>query len=65
MAGSWRQKLTERPWKGVAYWLAPHGFLSFPIELRTNNPGMALPTMGWALLHQSLHKKLPYMGLGI
>jgi hypothetical protein len=32
----------------------------FLIEPRTTCPGMAPPTMGWALPHQSLIKKMPY-----
>jgi hypothetical protein len=27
-AGTWRQELMQRPWRGAAYWLAPHGLLS-------------------------------------
>jgi len=56
--GTWRQEPMPRPWRGAAYWLAPHGLLScFLIELRTINSGMAPSTMGWALSHQSLIKK--------
>ena len=32
----------------------------FLTEPRTTSPGMAPPTMGWALLYQSLIKKMPY-----
>ena len=32
----------------------------FLIEPRTTSLGMAPPTMGWALPHQSLIKKMPY-----
>ena len=27
-AGTWRQELVQRPWRGAADWLAPHGLLS-------------------------------------
>lgn len=27
-AGARRQELTQKPWRGVAYWLAHHGLLS-------------------------------------
>ena len=27
-AGTWRQELTQRPWRGTAYWLASPGVLS-------------------------------------
>jgi hypothetical protein len=27
-AGTWRQKLVQRPRRSAAYWLAPHGLLS-------------------------------------
>jgi hypothetical protein len=26
--GTWKQELMQRPQKGAAYWLAPHGLLS-------------------------------------
>jgi hypothetical protein len=32
----------------------------FLIEPRTTSPGLAPPTMGWALPHQSIIKKIPY-----
>jgi hypothetical protein len=58
--GTWRQELMQRPWRGDASWLAPHGLLScFLIEPRTTNPGMAPSRMGWALSPQSLIKKMP------
>ena len=59
-AGTWGQELMHRPWRGVAYWLAPHGCSAcFLIEPRTTSPGMTVPTMGWALPHQSLIRKCP------
>ena len=27
-AGTWRKELMQRPWRDVAYWIAPHGLLS-------------------------------------
>jgi hypothetical protein len=27
-AGTWRQELMQRPWRGAAYWFAPHGLLN-------------------------------------
>ena len=44
-----------------AYWLAFHGLLSL-LSYRTQpaSPGMAPPTMGWALPHQSQIGKMPY-----
>ena len=35
-AGTWRQELMQRPWRGAAYWLAPHSLLS-PLSYRTPN----------------------------
>jgi hypothetical protein len=32
----------------------------FLMELRSTSPGMAPPTMGWAILQKSLIKKMPY-----
>jgi hypothetical protein len=45
----------QRAWGGGAavYWLYIHGFV---IEPRTTSPGMAPPTVSWALPHQSLRK---------
>ena len=40
----------------AVYWLAPHGLLSL-ISYTPTYAGMALPTMGWALAHQSPIKK--------
>ena len=60
-AGAWRQELMQRPWRGAAYWLALYDLLSL-LSYRTQNhsPGVATPTMGWALPHQSLVKKIHY-----
>ena len=27
-AGTWKQELMQRPWRGATYWLAPEGLLS-------------------------------------
>jgi hypothetical protein len=50
-AGAWRQELMQTPWRGAAYWLAPHVWLSL-LSNRTqvHSPEMAPPSMGWALL---------------
>jgi hypothetical protein len=53
-AGTWRQKLMHRPWRGAAYWLVQLAFLQTP----PISPGVVLPTMGWVLSHQSLRKCL-------
>jgi hypothetical protein len=54
-AGTWRQELMQRPWRGAAYWLASPGLLSLlsyrtldhqPRDGPTHN-GMATPTMSW------------------
>ena len=60
-AGTWRQELMQRTWRGAAYWLASPGLLSL-LSYRTQDyqPRMVPPTMGWALPHQSLIKKMPY-----
>ena len=53
--GTWRQELMQRPWKGAAYWLAPHGFLSLlSYRSQDHSPGMAPSS------HQSPTKKMPY-----
>ena len=33
-AGTWRQELMQRPWRGVAYWFASPGLLSLPYRTR-------------------------------
>jgi hypothetical protein len=55
-AGTWKLELMQKPWKGSTYWLAPCGLLSLLfffffllLKHKTTSPGMALPTMGWAL----------------
>jgi hypothetical protein len=35
-AGTWRQEMMQRPWKGAAYWLAPHGLLGL-LSYRTQD----------------------------
>jgi hypothetical protein len=51
-AGTWRQELRQRPWKGAAYWLALHGLLSLlsnriqnhqPRDNGTTHSGLGLP----------------------
>ena len=31
-AGTWRTELNHKPWRSVAYWLGPHGFLSYTLQ---------------------------------
>lgn len=40
--------------------LAPHGLLLLSYKTQDHQARMALPTMDWALLYQSLIKKMPY-----
>ena len=35
-SGTWRQELIKAPWRGAAYWLAPHGLLNL-LSSRTQN----------------------------
>jgi hypothetical protein len=43
-AGSWRQELMQRPWRGAAYCLAPHRLLSLPsYRTQGHQPRMAPP----------------------
>jgi hypothetical protein len=49
---TWMQELMQKAWRGAAYWLVSHVLLiCLLIEFRTTNPGMAPPTVGWALPH--------------
>jgi hypothetical protein len=56
-AGTWRQELMQKPWRGAAYYLAPRSLFSL-FSYRTASPGILLPTMGWVLPHQSLSKRM-------
>jgi hypothetical protein len=59
--GSWRQELTQRPWRGVAYWLASHGLRSLLFYTTQNHQLRDGPThKGLGPPHQSLIKKMPY-----
>jgi hypothetical protein len=50
-----------RPWRGAAYCFASPGLFGLLfIKPSTTSPGMAPPTMGWALSFQSLIKKILY-----
>jgi hypothetical protein len=52
----------ERPRRSAGYWLVPYGFLSLlSWRIQDHQSKMAPPTMGWALPHQALIKKMPYM----
>jgi hypothetical protein len=54
-AGTWRQELMQRPWRGAAYWVASLGMLSlFSYRTQDHQPGMALLTVDWAHPHLSL-----------
>lgn len=44
--GTWGQEVTQKPWRNIAYWLAPHGLLS-QIFLCHQGP----PTQEWNVLH--------------
>lgn len=60
-AETWSQELLQRPLRGAAYLLVYHDLLSFfSLEPRTTSTLMAPPTTGWAFLHQSLIKKMPF-----
>jgi hypothetical protein len=67
-AGTWRQELVQRLWRGAAYWLASPGLLSL-LSYRTQDyqprdgPAhhrLAPPMVSGAFAHQSLIKKMPY-----
>jgi hypothetical protein len=49
-AGTWRQELMQRPWRGVSYWLALYGLIIL-LSHRTQNhqPRDGTPKMGWVL----------------
>jgi hypothetical protein len=48
--GTWRQELMQRPWRVLLTGLLPLTCSTyFLIESRTTSPGMAPPTMSWAL----------------
>jgi hypothetical protein len=55
-AGSWRQKLKQRPWRRAAYWLALHSLLAFLYNGGPPTPGLALPTL---VINPLLIQKMP------
>jgi hypothetical protein len=44
-AGTWEQELKQKPWRRVAYWLAPHGLLSLPFMLSRTSTWESLPSV--------------------
>ena len=59
--GIWRQELKQRLWKNVTYWLIFIAHSScFLLAPRTTCWGIALFTVGRALPHQSLVKKMAH-----
>jgi hypothetical protein len=64
-AGTWRQELMQRPWRGAAFWLASHGLLNL-LSYRTQDPqhrggtthsGLGPPTL--------ITKKMLYIAYGL
>jgi len=49
-AGTWKQELMPRPWRGAAYWVASYGSLSL-LSYRSQDyqPRDSSTTMDWAL----------------
>ena len=58
-AGTWRQELMQRPWKGAAYWLAPHGLLSLLSNRPQHNQPRDGTTYNRLALPHGITKKLP------
>jgi len=53
--------MMQKPWRSAANDLLPKACSAcFPVEPRTTSPAMVPPTVGWALPHQSLIKKISY-----
>jgi hypothetical protein len=66
-AGTWRQELMQKPWRGAAYWLVPHGLLNllifFYFCILLIEPGTVSQEMAphqEVFLHQLPIKKMPY-----
>jgi hypothetical protein len=60
-AGTWRQELMQRPWRGSACWLASHGLLSlFSYTAQDQKPRSSPIHNRLNLPHQPLIKKMPY-----
>lgn len=52
-----RSRLTQRPWRSIAYCLAPHGLIRlFPSSTQDHQPSVAPPTVTWALSNQPSRK---------
>ena len=61
-AGNLRQELMQKPWRNDTYRFVLHGLLSLLSNRTqaTTTSGLTPLTMVWALLPQSLIKKMPY-----
>jgi hypothetical protein len=60
MAGSWRQELMQKPWRGAAYWLGFLGLLSL-LSCRTQDYQHRKGTNQWTgPFHWSLTEEMPY-----
>lgn len=57
--GSWRQELRQRSWRMLLTDLLLMACSACSL-VEPTSPGMASPTMGWALSHWSLIQKMPY-----
>jgi hypothetical protein len=59
---TWKHELMQRQWRGAADWLAHRGLFSLlSYSTQDHQPQwIVLPIIDWALLHQSLMKKMPY-----
>lgn len=59
--GIWsRQEWKQRPWADATYWLAPKVHSQLPLLYILELPQVMPDTVGWALIHQSVVKKMTH-----
>jgi len=58
--GRWEGERKRKRGRGAAYWLAPRGlFFWYFFRTQDTSSGLAPSSVGWALLQQSLIRKIP------
>ena len=60
-AKNWRQELMQRPWRGAAYWLAPHGLVSLiSYKIQDHQPRDGTTHNGLSSTTSITNKEIPY-----
>jgi hypothetical protein len=58
-AVTYGHELERKPWRSLAFWLTPHGLcILLSYDTQDLQPRVTLPTVTWALPHQSPVKRM-------